>query len=367
MGIKPLCVGLAGVFAFDLFSTPTRCCSAGSMPTSGSHAASPTRWSFRSSQSRRRATPAGRSRCTCRAASSSTRRRILVSGVFLLVVAAAGYFVRYFGGDWGSGAADRASVRGDCWSSCSSCRPAAFDRSSACSSASISSRTATTIGRSGCASRTRLPRKARCTALQEQLHQGAWPISSRARAARCGCTTTRRVSAGVALEHARRSTRPSPRDGLARRVPRAHRLDRRPERVPGRTRSAIPDLVLPDWLRDAPSAWLVVPLIAGRELIGFVVLANPRTAIEVNWEVRDLLKTASRQAASYLGQIPRDRSAARGAQVRRLQPDVRVCRPRPQEPCGTAFAHAEECRTSPRQSRVPARHAGDRRARGRHA
>ncbi len=52
-----------------------------------------------------------------------------------------------------------------------------------------------------------------------------------------------------------------------------------------------------------PAAWLVVPLIAGTELLGFVVLATPRTAIDVNWEVRDLLKTASRQAASYLGQI----------------------------------------------------------------
>jgi putative PEP-CTERM system histidine kinase len=38
-------------------------------------------------------------------------------------------------------------------------------------------------------------------------------------------------------------------------------------------------------------------------LLGFVVLTTPRTTIDVNWEVRDLLKTASRQAASYLGQI----------------------------------------------------------------
>ncbi len=33
------------------------------------------------------------------------------------------------------------------------------------------------------------------------------------------------------------------------------------------------------------------------------MLTTPRAAIDVNWEVRDLLKTASRQAASYLGQI----------------------------------------------------------------
>ncbi len=67
--------------------------------------------------------------------------------------------------------------------------------------------------------------------------------------------------------------------------------------------SAYPELALPDWLRDAPLAWLVVPLLTGTELLGFVVLATPRTPIDVNWEVRDLLKTASRQAASYLSQI----------------------------------------------------------------
>ncbi|HYQ99366.1 MAG TPA: XrtA/PEP-CTERM system histidine kinase PrsK, partial [Casimicrobiaceae bacterium] len=64
-----------------------------------------------------------------------------------------------------------------------------------------------------------------------------------------------------------------------------------------------PDLALPAWLAAVPAAWLVVPLLSGTELLGFVVLAAPRTPIDVNWEVRDLLKTASRQAASYLGQI----------------------------------------------------------------
>ena len=33
------------------------------------------------------------------------------------------------------------------------------------------------------------------------------------------------------------------------------------------------------------------------------MLTTPRTKVEVDWEVRDLLKTASQQAASYLGQI----------------------------------------------------------------
>ncbi len=62
-------------------------------------------------------------------------------------------------------------------------------------------------------------------------------------------------------------------------------------------------LALPAWLLASRSAWLVVPLLAGEALLGFVVLAQPRARIEVNWEVRDLLKTASRQAAGYLAQM----------------------------------------------------------------
>lgn len=62
-------------------------------------------------------------------------------------------------------------------------------------------------------------------------------------------------------------------------------------------------LVLPDWLESLASPWLIVPLISGSELLGFVVLMTPRTSIELDWEIRDLLKTASRQAASYIGQV----------------------------------------------------------------
>lgn len=62
-------------------------------------------------------------------------------------------------------------------------------------------------------------------------------------------------------------------------------------------------LILPAWLVDVPDAWLVVPLTTGNELIAFVVLATARTRIDVNWEVNDLLKTAARQAGAFLGQM----------------------------------------------------------------
>jgi putative PEP-CTERM system histidine kinase len=45
---------------------------------------------------------------------------------------------------------------------------------------------------------------------------------------------------------------------------------------------------------------VAVPLIVGDELTGLVVIERPHASFQVNWEVRDLLKTASRQAAGFL-------------------------------------------------------------------
>ncbi len=59
---------------------------------------------------------------------------------------------------------------------------------------------------------------------------------------------------------------------------------------------------MPAWLAQIRGAWLVVPLLEGEALLGFVVLAEPRVHFEINWEVLDLLKTAGRQVASYLAQ-----------------------------------------------------------------
>ena len=59
-------------------------------------------------------------------------------------------------------------------------------------------------------------------------------------------------------------------------------------------------LVLPPWIESMRDAWLIVPLLTGEELIGFVVLVNPRIRVEIDWEVLDLLRTAGRQASSYL-------------------------------------------------------------------
>lgn len=60
---------------------------------------------------------------------------------------------------------------------------------------------------------------------------------------------------------------------------------------------------LPTWLSELPNAWLIVPLMAGSEMHGFVILSSSRTPLNVNWEVNDLLRTAGCQAASFLAKM----------------------------------------------------------------
>jgi putative PEP-CTERM system histidine kinase len=61
-------------------------------------------------------------------------------------------------------------------------------------------------------------------------------------------------------------------------------------------------LELPRWLEHYPRAWLVVPLILHARLFGFVLLQKARSPVKLNWEVIDLLEIAGSQAASYLAQ-----------------------------------------------------------------
>lgn len=69
-------------------------------------------------------------------------------------------------------------------------------------------------------------------------------------------------------------------------------IERLPELYKGMAR--------PFWLEDYANPWLFVPLFQDDNLIGIVLLNQPRTAINWNWEVIDLLRTSGRQAASYL-------------------------------------------------------------------
>ncbi|GBE11205.1 sensor histidine kinase CitA [bacterium BMS3Abin12] len=62
-------------------------------------------------------------------------------------------------------------------------------------------------------------------------------------------------------------------------------------------------LRLPDWLHRPSTAALIVPLMFHDRLLGFTVLARPPTRRRYNWEDYDLLKTVGRQAASHLAQL----------------------------------------------------------------
>lgn len=68
--------------------------------------------------------------------------------------------------------------------------------------------------------------------------------------------------------------------------------DECPERYQG--------LDLPPWLEQIKSPWLLVPLLHDEQVQGFVVLLEPRAPQLLNYENLDLLKTAGMQAASYL-------------------------------------------------------------------
>ena len=63
------------------------------------------------------------------------------------------------------------------------------------------------------------------------------------------------------------------------------------------------DLEIPGWLSKIPDAWLIVPLMVSGEMTGFVILTSARTPIDVNWEVNDLLRTAGCQAAGFLARM----------------------------------------------------------------
>jgi putative PEP-CTERM system histidine kinase len=64
--------------------------------------------------------------------------------------------------------------------------------------------------------------------------------------------------------------------------------------------SLYPGVDVPAWMRDLRKFSLVVPIIHERRILGFVLLVKPLAPHPLNWETIDLLKTAARQAASYL-------------------------------------------------------------------
>ncbi len=73
---------------------------------------------------------------------------------------------------------------------------------------------------------------------------------------------------------------------------------------------------LPQGLREHNRGWLVLPLLHADGLVGIALLAKPRTEVQLSWEDFELLKTAGRQAASYVAE---DEAAQSLAQLRRFE------------------------------------------------
>jgi putative PEP-CTERM system histidine kinase len=66
------------------------------------------------------------------------------------------------------------------------------------------------------------------------------------------------------------------------------------------------DLRLPDWLMERKDAWLLVPLITRHELLGLALLTEAPGPPLLNYEDRDLLKTVGNHIAVHLAQEKSD-------------------------------------------------------------
>ena len=300
-GLKPLCLGLAAGYIFDLyffadgflFGRPDGeiWAARGFVATvlipliALSAARSPT-WTVKISVSRE-------------VVFHSTA--LALSGVYLLVIAAAGYYVRYFGGDWGrvlqvalvsagllllgvfvfSGtqrARLRVFVNKNLFPYRYDHRTEWLRFTQALSSADDSMNLGQSV----------------IKALSDLVESSG------------GALWLRDVN-GTLVPHARLN-HPALDVSVSTDSDFCRFLDEREwivnlEEVRMSGRAAPEAVVLPDWLSRLPDAWLVVPLKSAGTLVGFVVLNSARTRFEVNWEVLDLLKTAQRQAASYLARM----------------------------------------------------------------
>ena len=76
------------------------------------------------------------------------------------------------------------------------------------------------------------------------------------------------------------------------------------------------ELRLPEVLTKSSDAWLIVPLPNLEDIIGFVIIERSKVIQTITWEDRDLLKTAGQQAAGLLAQ---SRSQEALAQARQFE------------------------------------------------
>ena len=74
------------------------------------------------------------------------------------------------------------------------------------------------------------------------------------------------------------------------------------------------DLQLEPWLLDDAQWWLIVPLLLGSRLFGFILLKKPRVVPTLNFEDHDLLRTVGRHVGAHIDQAEADKRLAESSQ-----------------------------------------------------
>ena len=225
---------------------------------------------------------------------------LLVSGVFLLAVAGAGYIVRYFGGDWGRALQIELLFA------------AVVLAALVATSGRFRSRLKVFVSKHFFSYR--YDYREEWLRFTRTLSTDSGALRSGERAIQALADLVESPAGALWLAHepegfrsAARLNMPPVEVSLAGDAPFAAFLARTGWVISLPELAAHPDrysgLVAPAWLQALPNAWIVVPLSTGSRLVGFVVLLNPRSPVEVDWEVRDLLKAAASAAAAYLQQL----------------------------------------------------------------
>lgn len=299
--VKPVCVGLAAVFAFDVYMYSEavlfgRVDQDAKSIRAGIHLLA---LPFLLVAVRRRADWVRSIQVSRRVAFYSAT--LLLTGAYLLFIAAIGYYVRYFGGNWG-----RALQLGLIFAGGLSVLILVL-------SASLRARVRIFVGKHFFSYR--FDYREEWLAFTEMLSSSSAPQEVGVRVVRAlanvlespaGSLWSSQTDDAAFTQAARWNVAQAddrePGDSVFCRflAERGWVIDLQEFRESPRRYG---ELALPMWLLSNPQAWAVIPLQVGQDLLGFVVLHHPRTPVELNWEVRDLLKTAGRQAAGYLAQM----------------------------------------------------------------
>lgn len=74
------------------------------------------------------------------------------------------------------------------------------------------------------------------------------------------------------------------------------------------------DLRLDPWFADRDDLWLVVPMLVGKQLFGFIMLLKPSLVPTLNFEDHDLLRTVGRHVGTHIKQADSDKRLAESSQ-----------------------------------------------------